>query len=88
VHNIRKALDYSGFDYVKIMLSSGFGNPAKVNEFVRAEKILKTRLFDGLGVGGVFPSRMATMDIVSINHKPISKVGRENRASNRLKRVI
>lgn len=88
VHNIRKALDYEGFDYVKIMLSSGFGNPEKVKEFVDAEKILKTRLFDGLGVGGVFYSRMATMDIVAVGSKPISKVGRSHNKSKRLKRFI
>jgi nicotinate phosphoribosyltransferase len=88
VHNIRKALDYSGFDYVKIILSSGFGNPEKVKAFVDAEKILKTRLFDGLGVGGVFYSRMATMDIVSVDGVPTSKVGRTRKPTDRLMRVI
>ena len=87
VYNIRKALDYSGFDYVKIILSSGFGNPDKVKAFVDAEKILKTKLFDGLGVGGVFHSRMATADIVKIGDVPISKAGRKCGNFERLKRI-
>lgn len=88
VHNVRKALDYSGFDYVKIMLSSGFGNPEKVKAFIDAEKLLKTRLFDGLGVGGVFYSRMATMDVVGVSGKKISKMGRKANPVNRLGRIV
>ncbi|KKL23879.1 hypothetical protein LCGC14_2420980, partial [marine sediment metagenome] len=64
VYLVRKLLNDSGFVNVKIILSSGFGNPDKVKVFIEAEKILGMKLFDGLGVGGVYESRMATMDII------------------------
>jgi len=72
----------------KIILSSGFGNPEKVKAFLEAEKELGVKLFDALGVGGVFPSRMATMDIIEVEGKEIHKVGRKPMSNNRLLEVI
>jgi nicotinate phosphoribosyltransferase len=81
VHALRKALDTAGFANVSIVLSSGFGDPRKVAAFVRAEKLLGVRLFDTLGVGGVYDSRSAKMDIVAVGEErdkmvAISKAGR------------
>ena len=72
----------------KIMLSSGFGNPEKVKAFLTAEKDLGYKIFDGLGVGGVFESRMATMDIISVDGQKIHKVGRIPRLNEKLKQVV
>jgi len=88
VYIIRKLLNDSGFENVKIILSSGFGNPEKVNMFVETEKLLGMKLFDALGVGGVFESRMATADIIEVGGKEIHKVGRMPKDACRLKRVI
>ncbi len=82
VYNLRKALDQAGFSEVKIVLTSGFGNPKKVDAFVRAEEMLGVRLFDALGVGGVYsPCRSSKMDIVfggktPESMQPVSKKGR------------
>jgi len=72
----------------KIMLSSGFGNPEKVKEFLKAEEELGYKIFDALGVGGVFDSRMATMDIISVDGQKIHKVGRIPRVNERLKQIV
>lgn len=74
--------------HVKIILSSGFGNPEKVKLFLDAEKDLGIRLFDALGVGGVFNSIMATADIIRVENTPIHKVGRGERYNPKLKRVL
>jgi len=88
VYLVRKLLNDSGFGKVKVILSSGFGNPEKVKAFLDAEKILNMKLFDSLGVGGVFESRMATMDIIKVEDKEIHKVGRLPKDTSRLKRVV
>ena len=89
VYAVRKALDENGFQDVKIILSSGFGNVDKINAFIGAEEELGVRLFDGLGVGSIYQSRAATMDIVSVGEypadmQPVSKVGREYKPNPRL----
>lgn len=78
---MRNTLDKNGHQNIKITLSSGFANAEKVKAFVRAEKILQTRLFENLGVGQVFKSRASKMDIVAVGETPeqfvpIAKVGR------------
>lgn len=94
VYALRKALDQHGFKDVKIILSSGFGDPEKVKAFVEAEKVLGVKLFDGLGVGGIMkPCRMATMDIVAVGDAPesmtsISKVGRPYNPNPRLELAV
>lgn len=84
VYILRKILP----ENIKIILSSGFGNEEKVKEFVEAEKILKMKLFDGLGVGGVFHSRMATSDIMEVEGQEIHKVGRNPKKSDRLIKIF
>lgn len=81
VYAMRKALDEKGYKGMKLSLSSGFANPEKVQAFVEAEAILGVKLFDMLGVGQVFESRAAKMDIVAVGETPetfvpISKTGR------------
>lgn len=93
VYALRKALDQFGHNNVKIILTSGFGDPDKVKAFVDAEKRLNVRLFDGLGVGGIFkPCRTSTMDIVAAGEsaetlQPICKTGRSENPNPRLKLV-
>jgi nicotinate phosphoribosyltransferase len=88
---VRKGLDNAGFQDVKIFLTSGFVNPKKVEAFIRAEKILglQGRLCGAFGVGGIYPARMATMDIIAVGPDPIhmqsiSKIGRNYKANNKL----
>ena len=88
VYLVRKSLNDNGFSNVKIILSSGFGNPNKVKTFLDIEKRLNIKLFDSLGVGGVFESRMATMDIIEVEGKEIHKVGRISKPNNNLRRQI
>lgn len=93
VYALRTALDKAGHDDVKIILTSGFGNVEKVEAFVRAEKELGVKLFDGLGVGGVYKARFATMDIVAIDDgtgylAPMAKVGRRYDPNPRLEPVL
>jgi nicotinate phosphoribosyltransferase len=85
---LRLALDYAGYEDSPITLSSGFANPEKVRRFVEAEKALGIRLFDSLGVGQLWEGRSATADIVGINGKQRSKVGRQFKPNKRLKRVL
>ena len=89
VFALRKALDEAGFPEVKIVLSSGFGDPEKVRAFVSASKTLGVELADIFGVGGVFPSWHSKMDVVAVgesrdNLRPIAKAGRGERPNPRL----
>ncbi|OGG24236.1 hypothetical protein A3A79_03550 [Candidatus Gottesmanbacteria bacterium RIFCSPLOWO2_01_FULL_43_11b] len=89
---LRKELNKAGFSQIKIVLSSGFGNKQKLEAFVHAEKKLKMKLFDAVGVGELFSVRAATMDIVGVGAnlnslKPIAKVGREYKPNERLKKM-
>jgi nicotinate phosphoribosyltransferase len=94
VYALRRALDQFGHKDVRIILTSGFGDPAKVQAFVDAEKRLGVKLFDALGVGGIYkPCRMATMDVVAVGETedtmtPISKVGRPYNPNPRLTRML
>jgi len=92
VYALRSALDQAGFNNVKIVLSSSFGDPEKVAAFLRAERLLKTVLVDSFGVGGVFDSRAAKMDIVAVGDsaldlRAISKAGRIERVNPELRVV-
>ncbi len=89
VYALRTALDKAGFPAVQIVLSSGFGDTAKIRAFLAAERILGVRLVDTFGVGGVFDSRAAKMDIVAVGESkdaliPIAKAGRGERPNARL----
>lgn len=92
VYELRRALDTHGHRDVGIILTSGFGKPDKVKAFVEAEQELGIRLFDGLGVGGVFDARMSTMDIVAVGADyaalaSMSKRGRTYHPNPRLQLV-
>jgi nicotinate phosphoribosyltransferase len=89
---LRQALDGQGFKSITIMLTSGFGDIAKVKTFVKAEKELCVRLFDSLGVGNLFHARAVTMDIVGVGESAeniigISKTGRKYKPNSRLKAI-
>lgn len=94
IYALRRALDQFGHKEVKIILTSGFGDSAKVKAFTDAEKALGVKLFDALGVGGIYkPCRMATMDVVAVGDTedsmtPISKVGRPYNPNPRLERML
>ena len=82
-YNTRRALDKVGFSNVGIVLSSGYGDVEKVRAFVEAEKELGIRLFDGLGIGGLYKARYSTADIVL----PFGKTGRVYRPNPNLVKV-
>ncbi|MHC1790757.1 beta/alpha barrel domain-containing protein [Solidesulfovibrio sp.] len=84
---LRTALDAAGLEHVAIVLSSGFGNPAKVAAFAQAER-QHGRLFDALGIGGLFDAWCATADIVRIDGRDLAKTGRGYQTNPRLQRIL
>lgn len=84
---VRRALDAAGFGQVGIVLSSGFGNLEKIKAFVRAEEA-HGRIFESLGIGGLFHSYAATADIVRVGGADLAKTGRTYRENPRLVRFI
>jgi len=92
VEALGSELKKRGFGDTKISLTSGFGNIEKVKAFSQFERNIGRKIFDSLGVGGIFESRCATMDITAVgernNLQPISKVGRNYSHNMRLKRII
>ena len=92
VYALRKELDRNGFEDVKNVLTSGFGNVEKIRAFNRAEEELEIQLYDSLGVGGIFDARMSTADIVAVGEDPsnmreVHKVGRPARLNPLVRRV-
>ncbi|MFH0869011.1 MAG: nicotinate phosphoribosyltransferase [archaeon] len=87
-NNFYKQLETMGYPEKEIVLSSGFADYRKVEAFVAAEKRLGHKLFDGLGVGGLFKSIETKADTVEVNGKLISKAGRFFRPINRLEEVL
>ena len=75
VWHLRETLDLNGFDKVKIVASSGFG-PDKCRVFSFAEAPV-----DVIGTGSYLPQiwseTYATADIISYDHEPRVKSGRE-----------
>lgn len=84
---VRQALDQAGFGNVNLVLSSGFGNLAKVAAFAEAER-RHGRLFESLGVGGLFEAWCATADIVRVQGRALAKTGRAYRENPRLRRIL
>ncbi len=84
---VRMALDAGGFSNVSIVLSSGFGDPEKLKAFCDGEK-QRGRLFESLGVGGLFSSRFATADIVRIEGRELAKTGRGYVENPRMVRML
>lgn len=84
VFKVREALDQEGFNYVKIVVSSGF-NPDKIRDFEKHNVPV-----DMYGVGTYLLNNKTigfTGDIVKVNGKPQAKVGREEYFSSRLQTV-
>jgi nicotinate phosphoribosyltransferase len=80
VWHVREALDKNGFDWVKIIVSGGF-HEEKIREFIRLNVP-----FDGVGIGSSFFHKRIdfTADIVMVNGKPSSKVGRYYKPNSKL----
>lgn len=93
VFALRQALKDSGMEHIQIMLTSGFGDVSKVKAFTDAEKRLNVRLFDSLGIGGIYKSIYGTMDVVGVGASiddivPVSKKGRYYRPNPRFVRKL
>ena len=94
-YSMRTVLNQTGRADKTIMLTSGFADEEKVRAFGRAEERMGLRVYNSLGVGGVFPSWAATMDIthVSEEHKDLdfnmfSKLGRPAIPNPTLSRLV
>jgi nicotinate phosphoribosyltransferase len=83
VWNVRRALDAEGFAHVKIVVSGGF-TVEKIRSFEEQRVPV-----DVYGVGSsLFQGRFDfTADVVMLEGKPCSKVGRSYRPNPRLERV-
>lgn len=81
---LRKALDDNGYQYLKIIVSSGF-DIEKIKWF-KQEKA-KVDLY-GIGTSFLKVNIGFTGDLVNLDGKPLAKVGRKEIASNRLKPVV
>jgi len=75
IFHLRDALDRSGFDHVRIIVSSGF-SPEKCKVFASVQAPV-----DVIGTGSYLPERWsetyATADIVAYDGEPLVKTGRE-----------
>ncbi len=81
---LRKALDDNGFDYVQIVVSSGF-TPEKIAEWVKLGVPV-----DMYGVGTYLINNTTcgfTGDLVELDGHPEAKEGRHNIPSSRLEKV-
>jgi nicotinate phosphoribosyltransferase len=83
VRKVREALDAAGHERVKIVVSGGF-SPEKIRDFERLGVPV-----DAYGVGSSLlrGENDFTADIVMLDGKPCSKVGREYRPNPRLEKV-
>jgi len=93
IYALQKALKNNGHYNTQVTLTSGFGNLDKINAFTNAEEMLEQKLFDGLGVGSIYKSRAATMDIVAVGNtpndlQPMSKQGRLYKPNSRLEQFL
>ena len=80
---LREALDKEGFNYVKIIVSSGF-DAKKIKEFEDAKTPVDIY---GVGTSLLKINVGFTGDLVSLNGKPQAKEGRKNIPSDRLIKV-
>jgi len=83
IFKARKTFDREGFDYVKVIISSGF-NEEKIKKFIKMKVP-----FDAVGVGSaLFREKIDfTADVVKINGKALSKIGRKYNPNPKLKLV-
>jgi nicotinate phosphoribosyltransferase len=83
VHKVREALDRDGFDGVRIVASGGF-TVDKINAFESAGVPVDVY---GVGSSLLRGSNDFTADIVRVEGRPRSKVGRMERPNARLEVV-
>jgi len=104
VHGVVKAIqNQSGAPEAKVILSSGFGNPDKVQMFNKAEDFLGIQLYDSIGAGFMYDTITATADIIAVGDSPddvdyiagnpnsnniIHKVGRPPKVNRNIRRVV
>jgi nicotinate phosphoribosyltransferase len=83
VHKVRDALDREGFDAVRIVVSGGF-TVDKIRRFEEDDVPV-----DAYGIGSslIRGSNDFTADIVTVDGRPIAKVGRGRRPNPRLELV-
>ncbi len=83
VFKARKIFDEQGFNHIKILISSGF-DAEKIKKFNELDVP-----FDVVGVGSaLFKEKIDfTADVVEVNGKLLSKVGRKHKPNPRLKEV-
>lgn len=92
VRKMRAALDAEGFDYVGIVVSGGF-TPARIRAFeeagvpVAAYGVGSSLLGHNPGHGGLLSGFDFTADVVEVDGRPESKVGRDYRPNPRLVRL-
>lgn len=92
VRKVRAALDAEGFDYVGLMVSGGF-TPRKIHRFAELELPIaaygvgSSILGHGSEEDGIVTSFDFTADIVELEGRPESKVGRRLWENPRLVRV-
>lgn len=94
---LRRALDVNGYGDLEITVSSGF-NERKTAAFIEADKAYQEfygkPLFDSIGTGSLAKPVMTTSDIVAYYSErkgkwvPLSKKGREEKPSKRLREVL
>jgi len=83
VHKVRAALDAEGFDWVRIVVSGGF-TAGKIRAFEAAGVPVDVY---GVGSSLLRGSNDFTADVVRVDGVPVGKVGRWERASDRLEIV-
>lgn len=84
IYALRKALDEEGFDYVNIIVSSGF-TAKKIDEWVKEG--VPVNMY-GVGTSLVNNTTVGfTGDLVELDGRPEAKEGRHNIPSKRLKKV-
>ncbi|WP_342269333.1 nicotinate phosphoribosyltransferase [Spiroplasma endosymbiont of Aspidapion aeneum] len=83
VKNLRQSLDQNGFEYVKIIVSSGF-DAKTIAEFEANNAPVDTY---GVGEWLLRKRTSFTGDLVNLNGKKTAKFGRQELFSNRLKTV-
>jgi nicotinate phosphoribosyltransferase len=83
VHRVRAALDATGFEGVKIVVSGGFG----VEKIRRFEEHGVPADAYGVGSSLIRGENDFTADVVVADGKPAAKVGRRLRPNERLERV-
>ncbi|MBI4095398.1 MAG: nicotinate phosphoribosyltransferase [DPANN group archaeon] len=88
VNNFYNQMKELGHPEKEIVLSSGFADAKKIAAFTAAEKRLGHKLFDGLGIGGLYNSIETKADTVEVDGMRISKAGRFFRPIERLEEVV